>query len=203
MKRVDYDVLFIHFQSMVKRPGLIPFLIFIAVMLIYPAFELQIQLGLWHLWHGNTIRFQIYDIPVPASWFANQSIESSVDLVEAGHYRTRNELASVIAILSSGSTDITARSDLNEQWLRSDGKRIFDRRIIEFGDEKADCIVSDGIVPQNLNPGDKYISIQCQSAALFIIFTGDKQYSGTFFSVVSQINRQNDVAQNQAAANPK
>jgi len=46
------------------------FLIFVAMLLIYPATERKVQTGIWHLWNGDTIRFQEYDINVPTNWVA-------------------------------------------------------------------------------------------------------------------------------------
>lgn len=179
------------FRFIGNRISSISFLIFVAVLLIYPALQRKIQVGLWHLWNGNTTRLQEYDIPVPMSWVARPERET-VGLIEVGTNHTRDLVPPIISI-SKGLKDLNLASFLNEQSLMSQDAYVYDRRTIEFDGERADCIISDALVHKLPAPGDKAISITCESTAgLSIQFHGDQENIDTFFSVVSQIRRHNN-----------
>lgn len=183
----------------------LPLLIFIGVVLIYPALQRQIRVGLWHLWNGNTTRLQEYDIPVPMSWIADQPAGGTVALVEIGTDHTRDLVDPVIFMekttapqdLNFASTLKAFQNASHEQFLESEGVQIFERRTIEFDAEKADCIVSNEYIGRSIKEGlpipiDKVISITCESTDLSIHFTGNKEYVDTFFSIVSQIRKHKD-----------
>lgn len=171
--------------------SLIPFLIFIAVLLIYPAVQRKIQVRLWHLWNGDTTEFQAYVIPVPMGWVARHERET-VGLLEVGTYLTRDEFGSMI-VFSKGQTpkNMGLASSLNEQSVLSQGAQILDRQTIEFDAEKADCIVSNALTKGLPVPND-IVAITCESTAdLSIRFNGSKGNVDTFLSVVSQIRKHN------------
>ena len=142
------------------------------------------------MWNGSTIQFQEYDVPIPMGWVANKSEVGTIAILEMGTHRWRDELVSSINIRSSGSKDMSFLSALHEQWLRSEGAQIFDRRTIDLDGEKADCIVSNALVHKLPIPNDKIISINCESTAgLSINFNGDQENIDTVFSIVSQIQK--------------
>lgn len=181
-----------------NRVSSIPFLIFIAVLLIYPALQRKIQIGLWHLWNGNTIQLQEYDIPVPMRWIAHSN-GGNISLFEYGTYHTRAEFASLVIVRSKSgaSKDMSLLSTLHEQWLTSQGAQIFYRRTIDFDGEKADCIVSNYSIHRLQVPSDTVVSVNCESTtALSFGFDGDKKDVDTFFSIVSQIRKHNNGTQN-------
>lgn len=160
---------------------------FMAVLLIYPMLQQKIQVGLWHLWNGNTTRLQEYDIPVPMNWVARPERES-VGLIGIGTKHSRDIVP--IIVISKGLKDLNLASLLNEESLRSHDAQIFYRRTIEFDNEKADCIVSNALVHKLPIPNDKIISINCESTAgLSINFNGDQENIDTVFSIVSQIQK--------------
>jgi hypothetical protein len=197
-------------QSRRNRIGYSQLLIFIAVLLIYPAVEQKIKLGLWHLWNGNTVRLHGYEIPVPTNWIADHTGAGDVILFAAGTILGQDQVSSMIFISQGpASEDMDMASSIYERSLESWGAQIFERRTVEFDGGKADCIVSNEFMSIASRHGppisfNGVMSVRCVTTArISLDFNGDKENMDTFFSIVLQMRKANDEAQTSAVNNVK
>lgn len=178
-------------SSRENRVNSIFVLVFMFVLLVYPALQRRLQAQLWHWWNGDTTQLEQYDIPVPAGWVAHQTAPGTRTLLEVETYPSLGEFRSTVFVSKGGfPKDVDIGSSLNEEALRSRGAQILDRRTVEFDGEKAHCLVSNALIHRLDVPSDMIISIECVSTAgLSITFNGDKKNIDTFFEVVSQMRK--------------
>jgi len=172
------------------------FLIFVAMLLIYPATERKVQTGIWHLWNGDTIRFQEYDINVPTNWVAVTDDPKHIGLVDVKRSYWRDQLHPTIVFfktfpLQGEVKDMTSK--FHDEYLKSINAQVFDHRTVDLDGEQIDCEASNVLVSQLPVPNESIITITCESTTgLNIISSGNRQNLDTFFSVVSQIRKHTD-----------
>jgi len=165
-----------------------------AALLIYPAIERKIQASIWHLWNGDIVRFQGYDIPVLTNWIA-ETDDRHVAMLDVTRSYWRGQLHPTIVIskqvpLPKDAWAQEARLEFEEQYLKSINAQVFDRRTVDIDGEQADCEATNELLPV---PSNSIITIKCNLAnGLLIMSYGDKQTLDTFFSIVSQIRKHND-----------
>jgi hypothetical protein len=183
------------FKSLRDRVGSPTFLALAAVLLIYPAVDLKIQAGIWHLWYGDEIRLHQWVIPIPKGWIAENSQGGGIiSLAEVGTYHRRGENLPPIVVSDIVIKDRDFASCLREEYFKSIHATVFDRRTVDIDGEEADCDVTNSLVSELPHAGDSIVTVQCESATggISITSTGDKENVDNFFSFVSQIRKEND-----------
>lgn len=181
-------------RNLVSSPSV---LIFLAALLIYPAIDLKIRTGIWHLWNGDTVRFEGYDIPVQTNWVA-ETDDRQVAMLDVTRSYWRGQLHPTIVIsrrvpLPKDAWTQKALLEFQEKYLKSINAQVFDRRTVDIDGEQVDCEATNDLLGKPPVPSAMNIRVECNSAnGLSIMSYGDKQDLDTFFSIVSQIRKHND-----------